>query len=200
VYLLIRHLECTKKFLCLVHALWQNVILQKQAANNRQQAIECVSTHVVLRLEHHYKLNGIQLRNLCLPMKGLLCHVKHVVERLCGRLWLVLHTSSGVLCLVIVVQHICYPRICIIMLDALSQHLLSRMMCFTMEDPSSIVRCKSILLNMLYLAFFVFLFRLAHLLHGHGTRLAPLAALPYARSTKSSVFLIHSGVTSFLPT
>jgi hypothetical protein len=28
------------------------------------------------------------------------------------------------------------------------------------------------------------------------TRLAPLAASPYARSTISSVFLIHSGVTS----
>jgi hypothetical protein len=43
-------------------------------------------------------------------------------------------------------------------------------------------------------------FMLAHLLHGHGTRLAPLAASSNARSTKASVFLIHSGVTSFLPT
>jgi hypothetical protein len=50
------------------------------------------------------------------------------------------------------------------------------------------------------MAFFDFLFRLTHLLHGHGTRLAPLAASPYARSMKASVFLIHSGVTSFLPT
>jgi hypothetical protein len=48
MYLLIRHLKCTKEFLCLIHALWQNVILQKQVANNRQQAIECVLTHVVL--------------------------------------------------------------------------------------------------------------------------------------------------------
>jgi hypothetical protein len=59
MYLLIRHLACTKEFLCLVHALWQNVILWKQAANDRQQAIECVSTHVVLRLERHYTPNGI---------------------------------------------------------------------------------------------------------------------------------------------
>jgi hypothetical protein len=59
MYLLICHFECTKKFLCLVYALWQNVILQKQAPNNRQQAIECVSTHVVLRLERHYTPNGI---------------------------------------------------------------------------------------------------------------------------------------------
>jgi hypothetical protein len=44
----IHHLECTKEFLCLVHALWQNVIIRKQAPNNRQQAIECVSTDAVL--------------------------------------------------------------------------------------------------------------------------------------------------------
>jgi hypothetical protein len=50
MYLLIRHLECTKEFLCLIHELWQNVILRKQAANNRQQAIECVLTHAALRL------------------------------------------------------------------------------------------------------------------------------------------------------
>jgi hypothetical protein len=84
--LLIRHLECTKEFLCLVPALWQNVIIRKQAANNRQQAIECVSAHVVLQLERHYTPNGIQLRNLCLAVKGLLCRVKHVVEHLCSRL------------------------------------------------------------------------------------------------------------------
>jgi hypothetical protein len=150
MYLLMRHLECMKEFLCLVHALWQNVILQKQAANNRQQAIECVSTHVVLPLERHYTLNGIQLRNLCLAVKELLCRVKHVIEHLCDRLWLVLRTSSGELCLVIVVQHIRYPSISIIILDALSHHLLSRTMRFTMEDPSSIVRRKSILPNMFY--------------------------------------------------
>jgi hypothetical protein len=107
--LLIRHLECTKEFLCLVHALWQNVIIQKQAPNNRQQAIKCVSTHAVLRLERHYTPNGIQLRNLCLTVKGLLCRVEHFVECLCSRLWLVIHTSSRVLCLLIVVQHIRYP-------------------------------------------------------------------------------------------
>jgi hypothetical protein len=150
MYLLIRHLEWTKKFLCLVHALWQNVILRKQAANNRQQAIECVSTHVVLRLERHYMPNGIQLRNLCLAVKGLLCRVKHVVKRLCSQLWLVIRTSSGILCLLIVVQHILYPRISIIMLDMLSQRLLSRTMRFTMEDPPSIARRKSILPNMFY--------------------------------------------------
>jgi hypothetical protein len=86
MYLLIRHLECTKESLCLIHALWQNVILRKQDANNRQQAIECVSTLVVLRLERHYTPNDIQLRNLSLAIKGLLCRVKHVVERLCSRL------------------------------------------------------------------------------------------------------------------
>jgi hypothetical protein len=147
MYLLIRHLQCTKEFLCLVHALWQNVILRKQAPNNRQQAIECVSTHAVLRLERHYTPNGIQLRNLSLLVKGLLCRVKHVVERLCSRLWLVIRTSSGILCLVIVVQHIRYPRISIIMLDTLSQYL-SRTMRFTMKDPPSIARRKSILPNM----------------------------------------------------
>jgi hypothetical protein len=148
--LLIRHLECTKEFLCLVHALWQNVIIRKHAPNNRQQAIECVSTHAVLRLERHYTPNGIQLRNLCLAVKGLLCRVKHVVERLCSRLWLIIHTSSRVLCLLIVVQHIPYPRIDIIILDVLSQHLLSRTMRFTMKDPPSIARRKSILPNMFY--------------------------------------------------
>jgi hypothetical protein len=150
MYLLIRHLECTKEFLCLVHALWQNVILRKQAANNRQQAIKCVSTHVVPRLERHYMPNGIQLRNLCHAVKGLLCRIKHVVEHLCSRLLLVIRTSSGVLCLVIVVQHICYPRIRIIMLDALSQYLLSCTMRFTMKDPPSIAWRKSILPNMFY--------------------------------------------------
>jgi hypothetical protein len=50
------------------------------------------------------------------------------------------------------------------------------------------------------MAFFVFLFLLAHLLHEHGTRLAPLAVSPNARSTKETVFLIHLGVTPFLPT
>jgi hypothetical protein len=150
MYLLIHHLECTKEFLCLVHPLWQNMILQKQTANNCQQAIECVSTYDVLRLERHYMPNDIQFKNLCLAVKGLLCHVKHVVERLCGRLWLVLRTSSGELYLVIVVQHICYPRVSIIILDTFSHHLLSRMTCFTMEDPSSIVRRKSILPNMFY--------------------------------------------------
>jgi hypothetical protein len=148
--MLIRHLECTKEFLCLVHALWQNVIICKQAPNNRQQAIECVSTHAILRLQRHYTPNDIQLRNLCLAVKGLLCRVEHVVERLCSWLWLVIHTSSRVLCLLIVVQHIRYPRICVIILDTLSQHLLSRTMCFTMKDSSSIVRRKSILPNMFY--------------------------------------------------
>jgi hypothetical protein len=151
MYLLIHHLECTEEFLCLVHALCQNVILRKQAANNRQQAIECVSTHLVLRLERHYTTNGIQLRNLCLAVKGVLCRVKQVIERLCSRLWLVrLLPFSGELCLVIVVQHIYYPGISIIILDALSHHLLSRTMCFTIEDPPSIVRRKSILPNMFH--------------------------------------------------
>jgi hypothetical protein len=148
MYLLIRHLECTKEFLCLVHALWQNMILQKQAANNRQQATKCVLTHAILRLEHHYTPNGIQLKNLCLAVKGLLCRIKHVVERLCCRLWLVLCTSSGEPCLMIVVLHIHYPDI--IILDALSHHLLSRTMRCTMEDPLSIVRRKSILSKMFY--------------------------------------------------
>jgi hypothetical protein len=57
--LLIHHLECTKEFLCLVHALWQNVILRKQVANNCQQTIKCVSTHTVVRLERHYTPNDI---------------------------------------------------------------------------------------------------------------------------------------------
>jgi hypothetical protein len=83
-------------------------------------------------------------------MKGLLCCVKHVIERLCGWIWLILDTSFGELCLVIVVQHICYPGISIIILDALSHHQLSRTMRFTMEDPPSIVRRKSILPNMFY--------------------------------------------------
>jgi hypothetical protein len=48
MYLLICHLERTKEFMCLVHALWQNVILQKQAANNCEQTIEGISTQVVL--------------------------------------------------------------------------------------------------------------------------------------------------------
>jgi hypothetical protein len=148
--LLIRHLECTKEFLCLIHALWQNVIIQKQAPNNRQQAIECVPTHVVPRLERHYTPNGIQLRNLCLAVKGLLCRVEHVVERLCSRLWLVIHTSSRVLCLLIVVQHIRYPHIRVIILDTLSQQLLSRTMCFPMKDSLSIARRKTILPNMFY--------------------------------------------------
>jgi hypothetical protein len=150
MYLLIHHLECMKEFMCLVRALWQNVILRKQAANNHQQAIECVSTHVVLRLERHYMPNGIQLRNLCVVMKGLLCRVKHVVERLCSWLWLVIRTSYGILCLVIVVEHIRYPHINIIMLYMLSQHLLSRTMRFTMKDPPSLARRKSILPNMFY--------------------------------------------------
>jgi hypothetical protein len=129
-----------------------------------------------------------------------MCHIKHVVEHLCGRLWLVLHTSSSELCLVIVVQHICYPNIIIIILDALSHHLLSHMMRFTMEDLPSIVWHKSIFPNMFYHVLLYFLFLFSHLLYGHGTRLAPLAASPNARSTKASVFLIHLGVTSFLPT
>jgi hypothetical protein len=147
MYLLIRHLECTKEFLCLVHALWQNVILRKQAANNCQQTIEGVSTHAILRLERHYTPNGIQLRNLCLAVKGFLCRVKHVLECLCGQLWLVLRTFSDELCLVIVVQHYRYPSINTIILDTLSHHLLSHTMRFTMEDLPSIVWCKSILLN-----------------------------------------------------
>jgi hypothetical protein len=127
-----------------------DVILRKEAPNNRQQAIECVLTHAVLRLERHYTPNGIQLRYLCLAVKGLLCRIKHVVERLCSWLWLVIRTSSGVLCLMIVVQHIRYPRIGIIILGALSQYLFSRTMRFTMKDPPSIDRCKSILPNMFY--------------------------------------------------
>jgi hypothetical protein len=94
--------------------------------------------------------NGIQLRNLCLAVKGLLCRVKHIIERLCSRLWLVLHTSFCVLCLLIVVQHIRYPRIRVIILDTLSHHFLSRTMRFTMKDPPSIARRKSILPNMFY--------------------------------------------------
>jgi hypothetical protein len=124
---------------CVVHALWQNVILRKQAANNCQQAIECVSTHVVLQLERYYTPNGIQLRNLCLVVMGLLCHVKHVVERLCGRLWLVLRTSSNELCLVIIIRHIRYTGSSIIILDVLSHDLLSHTMRFTMEDSPSMV-------------------------------------------------------------
>jgi hypothetical protein len=132
-------------------SLWQNVILRKQAANNRQQAIECVSTHAVLQLERHYMPNGIQLRNHSLAVKGLLlCRVKHVIECLCSRLWLVICTSYHVLCLVIVIQHIRYPRVSIKMLDALSQHLLSRTTRFTMKEPPSIAPRKSILPNMFY--------------------------------------------------
>jgi hypothetical protein len=86
MYQLKRHLECTKEFMCLMHALWQNMILQKQAANNYQQTIKGFSTQAVLRLECHYTSNGIQLRNLCLVVKGFLCRAKHVVERLCGHL------------------------------------------------------------------------------------------------------------------
>jgi hypothetical protein len=144
--LLIRHLKCTKEFLCLVHALWQNVIIRKQAPNNHQQAIECVSTHAVMRLERHYTPNGIQLRILCLPVKGLLCRVEHVVERLCSRLWLVIHTSSRVLCLLIVVQHICYPRIRVIILDTLSQHLnsvLGKCPCVATEEHIMIKYIKT---------------------------------------------------------
>jgi hypothetical protein len=167
------------------------MILRKQAANDHQQAIECVSTHVVLRLERHYSPDGIQLRNLCLAVKGLLCRVKHVVELLCDRLWLVLRTSFGILCLVIVVQHIRYPRINIIMLNTLSQHLLSRTMRFTMKDPPSIVRCKSILPNMFYHDLLLFSFPI-------GTRsFSSFAIYPFHEITGlSNPFR----VTSFLPT
>jgi hypothetical protein len=120
------------------------MILRKQVANNCQWTIKGFSTQVVLLLECHYTSNGIQLRYLCLVVKGFLCRVKHVVERLCGHLWLVLRMSLGELCLVIVVQHLRYPNINIIIFDALSHHLLSRTMSFTMEDPSSIAWRKSI--------------------------------------------------------
>jgi hypothetical protein len=147
---LIHYFECMKEFLCRVHALWQNVILRKQATNSYQQTIEGISTHVVLQLERHYTPNGIQLTNLCLAMKGFLCRVKHVIKRLCGRLWLVRRMSFGELCLMIVVQHIRYPSISVIIIDVLSHHLLSHTMHFTMEDPPIIVRRKFILPNMLY--------------------------------------------------
>jgi hypothetical protein len=95
-------------------------------------------------------LDDLHFRQYFASVKGLLCRVKHVVEHLCGRLWLILRTSSSELFLVIVAQHIYYPGISIIILDALSNHLLSRTMRFTMEDPPSIVRRKSILPNMFY--------------------------------------------------
>jgi hypothetical protein len=124
------------------------MILQKQPANNCQQSIEGISTQAVLRLECHYMSNDIQLRNLCLVVKGFLCHVKHVVECLRDRLWLVLRMFFIELCLVIVIQHVCYPDISMIILDTFSHHLLSRTIRFTMEDPPSLVWCKSILPNM----------------------------------------------------
>jgi hypothetical protein len=43
-----------------------------------------------------------------------------------------------------------YPRIRVIILDTLSQHLLSRTMRFTIKYPPSIARRKSILPNMFY--------------------------------------------------
>jgi hypothetical protein len=147
----------------IVHALWQNVILWKQVANNCQQSIEGVLTQVVLRLECHYTSNGIQLRNLYLSVKGFLCHIKHVIERLCGRLWLVRCTSFGELCLVIVVQYVCYPSISIIILYVLSHHLLSHTMYFTMQDPPSIVWRKSILPNMFSHGLLCFFFSCWHI-------------------------------------
>jgi hypothetical protein len=72
-------------------------------------------------------------------MKWFPCRIKHVVERLCGHLWLILCASFGELCLLIVVQHVRYPGISVIILNMLSHHLLSRMMRFTREDPPSIV-------------------------------------------------------------
>ena len=53
--LLIRHLECTKKFLCLVHALWQNVIIRKEAPNNRQQAIQVYYLSYACQTKKHLK-------------------------------------------------------------------------------------------------------------------------------------------------
>jgi hypothetical protein len=81
-------------------------------------------------------------------MKGFLCRVKHVIERLYCRLWLVIRTFFDELCLVIVVQHVRYPSMNIVIFDVLSHLLLSRMACFTMEDQPSIVWHKSILPNM----------------------------------------------------
>jgi hypothetical protein len=137
----------------------------------------------------------VQLRNLCIAVKGFPCRVKHVIEHLCSCLWLVFRMSFDELCLMIVVQHVCYPGISIITLDMLSHYLLSPTMRFTMEDPSSIVWRKSILQICSTMALFVFLFLLAHLLHGHETRLAPLATSSNASSMKTSIFLIHSLVT-----
>jgi hypothetical protein len=114
MFLLIHHLECTKEFLCLIHALWQNVILQKQAGNNCQQSINGFLTQIVQRLERHYTSNGIRLRNIHIVVKWFPCRIKHVIERLCGRLWLVLRTSFGKLCLMIVIQHVRYPDISIL--------------------------------------------------------------------------------------
>jgi hypothetical protein len=50
MFLLVRHLECMKKFLCLVHALWQYVIIRKQATNNCQQTIKGCEHKVDLSL------------------------------------------------------------------------------------------------------------------------------------------------------
>jgi hypothetical protein len=109
---------------------------------------------LVLLCRRCFCLEGFRRRRipptLCLAMKWLLCRVKHVVEHLFGRLWLVLRTFSSKLCLMIVVQHIRYPGINIIILDISSHHLLSRTMRFTMEDPPNRVQCKSIFSNMLY--------------------------------------------------
>ena len=53
MYLLIWHLKCTKEFLCLIHALWQNMTFRKQAPKNCQHNIEGISTQDKLGL-HGY--------------------------------------------------------------------------------------------------------------------------------------------------
>ena len=53
MYLLVWHLKCMKEFLCLIHALWQDVTIQEQATENCQYNIEGVSTQAKLGLHGH---------------------------------------------------------------------------------------------------------------------------------------------------
>jgi hypothetical protein len=92
-----------------------------------------------------------------------------------------------------ILYHVCYPRLGIKILETESHHLLSLMMGFTMVDPPSIARRKSILHKMLthvhlVLPFFLF----AQIMQGHKTRNACANAI----SKKSLVFIIHSSVKS----
>src|SRR6185312_886121 len=83
MYLLIWHLKTTKKFLCLVHALWKNVSFWKQTTKNRQHFVEAISTNATLRLEAQYACNSIELRNIGMLVKWFLCRRQHVVILLC---------------------------------------------------------------------------------------------------------------------